>query len=98
MYYQHVGIAALALELALMVEIGLSPAQAIRAATLTAAECIGCDEELGTVETGKLADLIAVDGDPLSDISAMERVRLVIKDGEVAKNTLSENDLAAPCA
>ena len=97
MYYQHVGIAAMALELASMVEIGLSPAQAIKAATLTAAECIGCEEELGTVETGKLADLIVVDGDPLSDISALGQVRFVMKDGEVAKDALTGNGLSAPC-
>jgi imidazolonepropionase-like amidohydrolase len=89
MYFPHIGIAALPLELASLVEMGLSPARALQAATLTAAECIGCQDELGTVEAGKLADLIVVDGDPLSDISALQQVLLVIKDGAVAKDTLT---------
>lgn len=88
MIYHHVGIAALPLELASMVKIGLSPAQAIRAATSSAAECLGCQDELGTVEAGKLADLIVVDGDPLADITALQRVALVMKNGKVEKNVL----------
>jgi imidazolonepropionase-like amidohydrolase len=96
MFFQHVGIAALPLELASMVEMGLSPAQALQAATLTAAECIGCQDELGTVEVDKLADLIVVDGDPLSDISAVQRVLLVIKAGEVVKDALNGQGRAEP--
>ncbi len=89
MIYPQVGIAALPLELASMVEIGLSPAQAIKAVTLTAAECLDRRDELGTVETGKLADLIVVDGNPLSDITALQRILLVIKDGKVEKDVLT---------
>ena len=88
MIYSRVGIAALPLELVSMVEIGLSPAQAIKAVTLTAAECLDRQDELGTVEAGKLADLIVVDGDPLSDITALQRILLVIKDGKVEKDVL----------
>ena len=88
MIYPHVGIAALPLELESMVEIGLSPAGAIRAATLSAAECLGCPDDLGTVEAGKLADLIVVDGDPLLDITALQQPLLVIKDGQIEKNIL----------
>jgi len=88
MIYPHVGIAALPLELASMVKIGLSPMQAIRAATSSAAECLGCQDELGTVEAGKLADLIVVDGDPLTDITALQQVALVIKNGKVEKDAL----------
>jgi len=87
--YTEIGIAALPLDMALLVEIGLSPMQVIQGATLTAAECIGCQEELGTIEPGKLADLIVVDGDPLEDITAIQKVALVIKEGHVEKNTLS---------
>ena len=89
MIYPQVGIAALPLELASMVEIGLSPAQAIRAATLTAAECLDCQDDLGTVEPGKLADLIVVDGEPLSDITALQRTLLVVKDGKIEKDILA---------
>ena len=60
----------------------------IRAATSLAAECIGCQDVLGSVEAGKLADLIAVEGDPLDDIAVMENVVLVIKNGRVEKNAL----------
>ena len=87
MIYPDIGIAALPQELESMVEIGLSPAQAIRAATLSAAECLGCPEDLGTVEAGKLADLIVVDGDPLLDITSLQQTLLVIKDGQIEKST-----------
>ena len=86
--YPEVGIQALPLDMAMLVELGLPPMQVIQAATLRAAECIGCEKDLGTIEPGKLADLIAVEGDPLKDMSAMQSVALVIKDGKVEKNTL----------
>jgi len=89
MIYRHIGIAALPLELASMVEIGLTPAQALRAATASAAECLGKTAELGTLEAGKLADLIAVDGDPLVDITAVQRVALVVKDGRIERDRLT---------
>jgi imidazolonepropionase-like amidohydrolase len=85
MLYEHIGIAALPLELASMVKIGLSPMRAIQTATAAAAECLGAEAELGTVEAGKLADLIAVGGDPLTDIAALQKVSLVIKEGIVQK-------------
>jgi imidazolonepropionase-like amidohydrolase len=87
--YPQVGIAALPLDMALLVEIGLSPMLVIRGATSMAAECIGCQDNLGTIEVGKLADLIVVDGDPLNDITALQRVRVVIKDGQVTKSALN---------
>jgi len=83
--YPEIGIAALSLDMALLVEIGLPPMLVIQGATSMAAECIGCQDDLGAVEAGKLADLIVVDGDPLSDIKALQRVTLVIKDGQVEK-------------
>jgi imidazolonepropionase-like amidohydrolase len=86
--YPEVGIAALPLDMKMVVDIGLSPMAVIRAATSRAAECIGCQDVLGSVETHKLADLIAIDGDPLSDIAVMQNVVLVIKNGRVEKNAL----------
>jgi imidazolonepropionase-like amidohydrolase len=73
-----------AVELGHLVEAGLSPMHALRAATGLAAECLGLERDLGTVEKGKRADLIAVDGDPLHDVRCLEdprRIRLVVKDG-----------------
>jgi imidazolonepropionase-like amidohydrolase len=64
----------------------LKPLQAIRAATINAADMLGTVKETRTIEAGKFADIIAVDGDPLQDIRAMERVRFVMKDGEIFKN------------
>ena len=84
--YADIGIAALALDMALLVEIGLPPMLVLQGATSTAAECMGREGDLGTVEAGKLADLIVVDGDPLSDMAAMQQVKLVITEGRVAKN------------
>jgi len=74
-------------EFALMVDAGMSPARAIRAATLGAAEMLGMQDELGTLEVGKLADMISVRGDPLADISVLESVLTVIKDGKIEKAT-----------
>jgi|KNS7250_AmetaT_FD_contig_101_445158_length_2280_multi_3_in_0_out_0_2 imidazolonepropionase-like amidohydrolase len=72
-------------ELQCMVEAGMSNMQAIQAATGWAAECIGMEKEIGTVEKGKLADLVVVDGNPLNDIKVLrqrERIKLVIKGGD----------------
>ncbi len=70
-------------QFAVMVEYGMKPIDAIRAATLNAAELLGWSDRVGALEAGKLADLIAVDGDPLASASALERVRFVMKDGKV---------------
>jgi imidazolonepropionase-like amidohydrolase len=72
-------------EFVYMVEAGMTPLDAIRAATLAAAQLLGKQDELGAVEPGKLADLIAVEGDPLADASALQRVRFVMKEGVVYK-------------
>lgn len=69
-----------------MVEGGMPPMEAIRSATVNGAELLGITEILGTIEKGKLADIIAVDGDPLKDISMMEKVTFVMKDGVIYKN------------
>lgn len=70
-------------EFRLMVEAGMTPARALLAATRHAADAIGRLAELGTLEGGKLADIVAVPGDPLADIRLMERVSFVMKDGVV---------------
>ncbi len=70
----------------LMVEFGMKPIDSIRAATTEAAELIGLKGKLGRVAPEHLADLIAVDGDPLKDTNALGRVRFVMKDGKVFRN------------
>ena len=73
-------------ELPLLVAAGLTPMQAVQAATGWAAECLGVAHEIGTVEKGKLADLVVVDGDPLADLRVLqdlERITLVVKEGVV---------------
>ena len=70
-------------EFSSMVKFGMTPAQAIRAATVNAAELLGMKDSLGTLEAGKLADIVAVPGDPLADVSLMEKVDFVMKGGVV---------------
>ena len=70
-------------EFSSMVKFGMTPGQAIRAATVTAAELLDVKDSLGTVEAGKLADIVAVPGDPLSDVSVMEKLDFVMKGGVV---------------
>jgi imidazolonepropionase-like amidohydrolase len=80
-------------ELALMVEVGLSPMEAIVATTRTAAECLGWQERVGTLEPGKLADVVVTRADPLADIRSLANtanVALVLKDGVVVKDMLGK--------
>ena len=70
-------------EMEFLVEMGLTPMQAIMAATKVGAEYLGAEKDLGTIEQGKLADLIIVDGDPLKNIRDTRNIVAVIKDGEV---------------
>jgi imidazolonepropionase-like amidohydrolase len=82
-----------AMEIECLVKAGLTPLQALRAATGWAAECLGLARDIGTVEKGKLADLIVVAGDPLSDVTVLqnpERIALVLKGGEIAANRLTK--------
>jgi imidazolonepropionase-like amidohydrolase len=72
-------------EFSSLVKFGMTPAQAIRAATSMAAELLGTQSEVGTIEAGKLADIVAVPGDPLTDVSLMEKAEFVMKGGVVYK-------------
>jgi imidazolonepropionase-like amidohydrolase len=74
------------MQFAYMVEYGMTPMQAIQAATTEAAELIGWPDAVGAIEPGKFADIIAVDGNPLTDITTLEKVRFVMKGGQVFKN------------
>jgi imidazolonepropionase-like amidohydrolase len=75
-----------AAEFAYLVKYGMTPAQAIQAATTVAAEMMGWQDRIGSIEKGKFADIIAVAGDPLKDITELERVSFVMKGGQVIRN------------
>ena len=80
-------------EIRCLVEAGLSPQSALAAGTSRAAKCLGIDSEVGTVQAGKIADLILVDGDPLQDVSILEwgnSVRLVIQNGEIVADRMGD--------
>lgn len=70
-------------ELELYVEAGLTPAQAIKTATITPAMVMGLDKTTGSVEAGKQADLVIIDGDPLRNIREIRKVSVVIKEGRI---------------
>jgi imidazolonepropionase-like amidohydrolase len=75
-------------EFAYLVKYGMTPAQAIQTATTVAAEMMGWQDRIGSIEKGRFADIIAVAGDPLSDITELERVKFVMKGGQVVRNDL----------
>jgi len=75
-----------AAEFAYLVKYGMSPSQAIQAATSVAAEMMGWQDRVGSIEKGKFADVIAVSGDPLKDITELERVKFVMKGGQVIRD------------
>lgn len=72
-------------------DAGMSPLDIIRALTTNAAEMLGWQDRVGAVEPGKFADLVAVAGDPIADITELERVRFVMKDGQVVRNDLASH-------
>lgn len=71
-----------------MVQFGMSPPQTIRAATSEAAKLMGWEDRVGSIAPGLFADLVAVSGDPLADITELERVKFVMKGGQVVKNEI----------
>ena len=73
-------------EFAVMVKLGLTPLQSIQAATVNDAELLGWSDRVGVIEPGHFADIIAVDGDPLQDVTTLERVKFVMKGGVVYKS------------
>jgi imidazolonepropionase-like amidohydrolase len=75
-----------ALEFVLMTADGMTPAQSLHAGTSSAAELLGLEKKIGTLEAGKLADIVAVPGDPLQDIKATQSVMFVMKEGVVYRN------------
>jgi imidazolonepropionase-like amidohydrolase len=73
-------------EFAVYVRLGMTPLQAIQTATVNDADLLGWSDKIGTLEAGKFADIIAVDGDPLKDVTTLQNVKFVIKGGELVKN------------
>jgi imidazolonepropionase-like amidohydrolase len=76
-------------EIIAMSKLGLSPLEAIRAATTNAAELIAWQAKVGSIEPGKFADVIAVAGDPIADVGELERIKFVMKGGTIVKNEFS---------
>jgi imidazolonepropionase-like amidohydrolase len=81
-------------ELVLLAEAGLTPLEALRTATLNPARVLGMADSLGTVEVGKLADLVLLEADPLADISNTQRVRAVIANGRLFRRADLDQMLA----
>jgi imidazolonepropionase-like amidohydrolase len=77
-------------QFAKMVEWGMKPIDAIQASTINAADLIGWSEKVGSLEKGRYADLVAVDGDPLSDVRILESVKFVMKGGVVSRNDFAK--------
>jgi imidazolonepropionase-like amidohydrolase len=72
-------------EFGILVKLGMTPLQAIRSATVNASELLGWQDKVGSIDAGKFADMIAVDGEPLKDVSTLEHVQWVMKGGAVVK-------------
>jgi imidazolonepropionase-like amidohydrolase len=81
-------------QFATMVKYGMTPAQAIRTATQSSADLIGRSKDVGTIEVGKYADIIAVQGDPLQDVTVLQSVGFVMKGGTVYKDKLAGTAVA----
>ena len=76
-------------EVEALVRGGMTPLQALQAATMNGAALLNWSDSIGTIEPGKLADIIAIDGDPIQNINAIEKVVFVMKDGMTFKNDLA---------
>jgi imidazolonepropionase-like amidohydrolase len=68
---------------------GMIPARAIQSGTIINAEALGWQDQIGSIDKGKFADLVAVSGDPLADITELQRVKFVMKGGKVIKNDVT---------
>jgi imidazolonepropionase-like amidohydrolase len=79
-----------------MVQYGMTPAQALRAATYSAADLLGTLKNVGTIEPGKFADIIALGSDPLKEVRSLENVGFVMKGGVIYKDKLTGKSLAIP--
>ncbi len=77
-------------ELGFYVQYGMTPMQAIRSATVTASQLLGWSDRVGSIEPGKFADIVAVSGDPLQDISQLEHIQFVMKDGVIYKPAMEK--------
>lgn len=77
-------------QFALMIRNGMTPLEAIQAATIHAAKILNWSNDIGSIEQGKFADLIAVEGNPLNDVTLLENVRFVMKDGAIIRNDMSK--------
>ena len=69
-----------------MIQNGMTPIASIQAATIHAAKVMNWSKDIGSIEPGKFADLIAVEGNPLKDITLLEQIRFVMKDGTIIRN------------
>jgi len=79
-----------ALEFEALVKLaGMTPARAIQSGTIINAEALGWQDQIGSLEKGKYADLVAVSGDPLADITELQRVKFVMKGGKVIRNAMA---------
>ncbi|HVO62530.1 MAG TPA: amidohydrolase family protein, partial [Terriglobales bacterium] len=81
-------------QFATMVKFGMTPAQAIRTATQNSADLLGRSNDVGTIEVGKYADIIAVQGDPLQDVTLLQNVGFVMKGGRVYKDEIAGTAVA----
>jgi imidazolonepropionase-like amidohydrolase len=74
----------------------LTPTQALQSGTVNAAELMGWSDRIGAIRPGLFADMVAVKGDPLTDVRILQHVQFVMKDGVVYKNEISQSSVAKP--
>jgi imidazolonepropionase-like amidohydrolase len=86
------GTTATAREAQYYVEAGMTPLQALRAATIEPARMLGADDRIGSLEVGKFADILALEKDPTTDIKALDNILLVMKGGEVYRDLLGKKE------